>query len=64
METVKSKELKKEKQGFQNKVLLYKSRMLVWDSPVEYVNNMYGCHPDIKNEDYFDIVFKNEIAKY
>jgi hypothetical protein len=28
------------------KVLSFKKRMLVWDSPVEFVNNMYGAHPD------------------
>ena len=33
-----------------------KKRMLKWPNPVEYVNNMYGCHPGDDN-DYFSHVF-------
>ena len=35
---------KKEKSNA-NEVVEFKKRMLAWDNPVEYVNNMYGCHP-------------------
>jgi hypothetical protein len=52
-------------------VLKYKKRMLEWSNPVEYVNNMYGCHPDEDGDDedgdgdrngdddggYFSVVF-------
>lgn len=38
-------------------VLKFKKRMLEWANPVEYVNNMYGCHPDDKDTDYFKTVF-------
>ena len=38
-------------------VLEFKRRMLEWPNPVEYVNNMYGCHPGDKNTDYFKAVF-------
>ncbi len=38
-------------------VLEFKRRMLKWSNPVEYVNNMYGSHPDDENNDYFDQVF-------
>jgi len=31
-------------------------RMLVWPNPVDFVNNMYGCHPG-EDGDYFDVVF-------
>jgi len=34
-----------------------KKRMLEWNNPVEFVNNMYGCHPDDNNSDYFKVVF-------
>ena len=33
-------------------VLKFKKRMLEWPNPVEYVNNMYGCHPDDDKNDY------------
>lgn len=35
----------------------FKRRMLEWPNPVEYVNNMYGCHPLDKKTEYFRIVF-------
>jgi len=41
-----------------DKVLEFKKRMLAWGNPVEYVNNMYGCHPDDQNNDYFKSVFR------
>ena len=37
--------------------LVFKRRMLEWSNPVEYVNNMYGCHPGDDNSDYFKTVF-------
>ncbi len=39
------------------KVQLFKSRMLQYSNPVEFVNNMYGCHPDGEGGDYFQTVF-------
>jgi len=43
-----------------NDVLKFKSRMLRWTNPVEYVNNMYGCHPGDDDDDgeYFKVVFR------
>ena len=38
-------------------VLKFKKRMLEWPNPVEYVNNMYGCHPDDDGNEYFEKVF-------
>ncbi len=38
-------------------LLTYKRRMLEWPNPVEYVNNMYGCHPGDRNTNYFQAVF-------
>jgi len=38
-------------------VLTFKKRMLQWPNPVEYVNNMYGSHPDDGDNDYFQEVF-------
>ena len=39
-------------------VMKYRRRMLEWPNPVEYVNNMYGCHPDDKrNTDYFKKIY-------
>jgi hypothetical protein len=43
-----------------NKIILeYKKRMLFWNNPVEFVNNMYGSHPDDDDggPDYFKDVF-------
>jgi len=39
------------------KVQLFKSRMLQYENPVEFVNNMYGCHPDGDNGDYFNAIY-------
>ncbi len=39
------------------RVQKYKARMLSYANPVEFVNNMYGCHPDSKGGDYFQTVF-------
>lgn len=44
----------------QDKVSVFKKRMLVWDSPVEYVNNMYGCHPNDFRMEYFDIIYEKD----
>ena len=38
-------------------VLKFKKRMLLWPNPVEYVNNMYGCHPADDQNDYFKEIF-------
>lgn len=38
-------------------VLEFKKRMLEWSNPVEYVNNMYGCHPGEGSTEYFKVVF-------
>ena len=38
-------------------VLKFKKRMLEWPNPVEYVNNMYGCHPDNDDNEYFQVIF-------
>ncbi|MCK4658561.1 MAG: hypothetical protein KAV82_03480 [Phycisphaerae bacterium] len=32
-------------------------RMLQWPNPVEYVNDMYGCHPGGGDTEYFRTVF-------
>ena len=39
------------------RVLKFKKRMLEWNNPVEFVNNMYGSHPDDGNNDYFKTVY-------
>ncbi|MFA6424730.1 MAG: hypothetical protein WCW64_00925 [Phycisphaerae bacterium] len=37
----------------------FKKRMLSWNNPVEFVNNMYGSHPDDENDrEYFEFVYK------
>jgi hypothetical protein len=35
----------------------FKRRMLAWPNPVEYVNNMYACHPGDGSTEYFKAVF-------
>jgi hypothetical protein len=47
----------KQESANQEDVLRYKKRMLEWSNPVEYVNNMYGSHPDDGNNDYFKVIF-------
>lgn len=39
------------------KVRLFKRRMLEYKNPVEFVNNMYGCHPDSCG-DYFSTIYR------
>ena len=51
-----SVETKEETKTTTGQVDLFKERMLKWNNPVEFVNNMYGCHPDDDRE-YFDYVF-------
>ena len=41
-------------------IIEFKKRILTWDNPVEFVNNMYGSHPDDDNQDYFKKVFEYE----
>lgn len=42
-----------------NQVDIFKERMLMWNNPVEFVNNMYGCHPDTdEDREYFEFVYK------
>ncbi len=36
----------------------FKRRMLAWPNPVEFVNNMYGSHPDDDGTEYFKRVFE------
>ncbi len=48
-----------------DKIKEFKKRMLIWNNPVEFVNNMYGSHPDDSGDDnggpdYFKEVFKND----
>jgi len=38
----------------------FKERMLEWNNPVEFVNNMYGCHPD-EDTEYFDFVYGKDV---
>ena len=54
---MKKEEKQKSEVKKTNQVDKFRKRMLVWDSPVEYVNNMYGCHPNDKNEEYFKKIF-------
>jgi hypothetical protein len=35
----------------------FKEKMLAYENPVEFVNNMYGCHPDDSDRDYFQAIF-------
>jgi hypothetical protein len=41
-----------------DRVQTFKRRMLAWANPVEFVNNMYGCHPDENGNEYFQEVFR------
>ena len=35
----------------------FKKRLLEYKNPVEFVNNMYGCHPDGNGNNYFQIIY-------
>lgn len=48
--------LKEDSKG-NSQVLEFKKRMLEWSNPVEFVNNMYGSHPDDEGGEYFKKVF-------
>lgn len=54
-----SLETTKDAQTEVDQIDVFKRRMLQWNNPVEYVNNMYGCHPD-DGKEYFSYVFKKE----
>ena len=43
--------------GFNPQALEFKKRMLEWPNPVEFVNNMYGCHPNDNGSNYFTVCF-------
>lgn len=53
----RSEEKTEETDPLEEKVIKAKKRMLEWDNPVEYVNNMYGCHPDDKGNEYFQTIY-------
>lgn len=50
---------KKRKKNYKKeKILEYKKRMLLWDKPLEFVNNMYGSHPGQNTDkDYFKSIY-------
>lgn len=35
----------------------FRGRILAWPNPVEFVNNMYGSHPDDGGTEYFKTIF-------
>ncbi len=49
--------IKKQETPSASSCLEFKKRMLQWKNPVEYVNNMYGCHPGDENTEYFKSIF-------
>jgi hypothetical protein len=36
----------------------FKKKLLEYQNPVEFVNNMYGCHPDEVGGNYFQTVYQ------
>jgi len=44
--------------GDEQAALLFRQRMLDWPNPVEFVNNMYGCHPGDGGSDYFKEIYR------
>lgn len=36
----------------------FKRRLLAHRNPVEFVNNMYGCHPNDAGGTYFQVIYK------
>ena len=36
----------------------FKNKLLEYQNPVEFVNNMYGCHPDEVGGNYFQTVYQ------
>ena len=51
-QTQASEDSKVLQQQHKEEVARFKKRMLEWSNPVEYVNNMYGCHPGDDDDDY------------
>lgn len=41
-----------------DKAQIFKIRLLLYRNPVEFVNNMYGCHPDDMRGTYFQVIYK------
>ncbi len=40
------------------KAQVFRKRLLTYQNPVEFVNNMYGCHPDDTGGTYFQAIYK------
>ena len=57
-----SVEIKEDVKTKTSQVDVFKERMLKWNNPVEFVNNMYGCHPDDEDDrEYFEFVYKRNL---
>jgi len=57
-----SVEIKEDVKTSANQVDVFKERMLKWNNPVEFVNNMYGAHPDDEDDrEYFEFVYKRNL---
>ena len=57
-----SVEINEEVKTTTSQVDVFKGRMLKWNNPVEFVNNMYGCHPDEEDDrEYFEFVYKRNL---
>ena len=57
-----SVEINEEVKTTTSQVDVFKGRMLKWNNPVEFVNNMYGCHPDDEDDrEYFEFVYKRNL---
>ena len=41
-----------------DKAKAYRTKIAGWGNAVEFVNNMYGCHPGDEGEDYFRAIYK------
>jgi len=41
------------------KAKVFRERLLEYRNPVEFVNNMYGCHPgECNDKDYFGLIYQ------
>jgi len=52
------KMLEKVPQGKLEMAQAFKKKLLEYQNPVEFVNNMYGCHPDEVGGNYFQTVYQ------
>ncbi len=57
LKELKHEDVREKSQEESSDAAEFRRRILAWPNPVEFVNNMYGSHPDDGGTDYFKAIF-------